>query len=109
VLMWALNYLQLKIIFLGSCIGTTIPEIMQFCIKSSKNNHIFEYSPTNITNSLFLFETIKFIVVNCYSFRLYPYSSILLKLITSTNTCQILNVLSRSKACLILKTGQLLS
>jgi predicted transcriptional regulator len=28
----------------------------------------------------------------------------LLKLVTSTNTCQILNVLSNSKACLILKT-----
>ena len=30
--------------------------------------------------------------------------SVLLKLVTSTNTCQILNVLSNSKACLILKT-----
>ena len=30
--------------------------------------------------------------------------SVLLKLVTSTNTCQILNVLSDSKACLILKT-----
>jgi predicted transcriptional regulator len=30
--------------------------------------------------------------------------SVPLKLVTSTNTCQILNVLSNSKACLILKT-----
>lgn len=30
--------------------------------------------------------------------------SVLLKLVTSTNTCQFLNVLSNSKACLILKT-----
>jgi predicted transcriptional regulator len=30
--------------------------------------------------------------------------SVLLELVTSTNTCQILNVLSNSKACLILKT-----
>ena len=43
-------------------------------------------------------------VVNCYSLRLYSYLSVLLKLATSTNTCQILNVLSNSKASLILKT-----
>jgi predicted transcriptional regulator len=43
-------------------------------------------------------------VVNCYSLRLYSYLSVLLKLVTSTNTCQILNVLSNSKVSLILKT-----
>ena len=43
-------------------------------------------------------------VVNCYSLRLYSYLSALLKLVRSTNTCQILNVLSNSKASLILKT-----
>jgi len=43
-------------------------------------------------------------VVNCYSLRLYSYLSVLLKLATSTNTCQILNVLSNSNVRLILKT-----